>query len=423
MSRAWLVALFLGVIAGVITPGSVVAQTLEPDLTLPGAEVRLGWGGGFVSGAWSELTLTATGGDAYTATLETSDGTIRTGLKPIRARLEVAAGSGVRSETLLVPLFVKRPVKLTLQSALGTKSVKLEPFAQTPDGNLLASSPAAYLGGVRVSGDLEPSAALTALAGGASVTANLERLPSGALGLGDLQRETTGEARPTSSVTVGNLIAALAPDANPPERQSLALALWSVAAFIGVLGLYSARRLDARFSIAGAGLALVFGAVGFAALQTEAPFAERNQRVLIGAGGWGLSLTVWSRFNAQGGAQTLAVSAQTLEPMERRYTKEATLLEVKPWSRFSYWNAPKAARVPLRVTKQWIENSASTRVENVFVVGHGLLEPISAVRRELGVATNVFAPQQYDDFARLLPEGSAIGTLEDTIVIALPEQP
>ncbi|NJK46136.1 MAG: hypothetical protein HC933_19425, partial [Pleurocapsa sp. SU_196_0] len=125
-----------------ITPRNVVAQTLEPDLTVPGAEVRLGWGGGFVSGAWSELTLTATGGDAYTATLETSDGTIRTGLKPVGARLEVASGSGVRSETLLVPLFVKRPVKLTLQSALGAKSVKLEPFAHPPEGNLLASSPA-----------------------------------------------------------------------------------------------------------------------------------------------------------------------------------------------------------------------------------------------------------------------------------------
>jgi hypothetical protein len=427
MFRVWLTAFVLGAMAS----GVGAAQTLEADLRLPGAEARLGWGGGFVSGAWSELRLTATGSEAYTVTLETNDGTLRSGLTPLTASLEVAAGTGVRSEVMLVPLFVKRPVKLTLKSSVGSQSVKLEPFSQIPEVNEAASSPAAYLGGAKLSGDLEPSAALVALAGGALVAgaSGLERLPQGVIGMGalglnarDLDEGARG-GRNLSPSALANLAGTFVTDAAPPPRASQGLALWCVAAFVALLALYSARRLDWRFSVAGGVIALVIGAVGFAALQPEAFHAERNQTVLIGARGWGLQLEVRSRFNTRGGEGRLEAGSQPLEAIRRHYTQDGTRITVKPWSRLAYWTAPKAARVPLRVSSRWIENSGSERMENIYVVGHGLLEPMSATRRELGVATGAFAPQEYDAFSRLLPQGTAVAKLRDTIVIALPEQP
>jgi hypothetical protein len=427
MLRVWWTAFVLGALAS----GVGAAQTLEADVRLPGAEARLGWGGGFVSGAWSELRLTATGSEAYAVILETNDGTLRSGLTPLTATLEVEAGTGVRSEVLLVPLFIKRPVKLTLKSSVGSQSVKLEPYSQIPEVNEAASSPAAYLGGTKLSGDLEPSTALTALAGGAVVARapSLERLPDGVLGLGALGLDARGldegarGGRPLSPSALANLAGTFVTQADPPARASLGLALWCVAAFIAVLALYSARRLDWRFSVAGGVLATVVGIIGFVALQPEAFYAERNQTVLIGARGWGLQLEVRSRFNTRGGEGTLEAGSQTLEAIARHYTRDGTRITVKPWSRLAYWTAPKAARVPLRVSSQWIENTGETRMENVYVVGHGLLEPMSTTRRDLGVATGAFAPQEYDAFSRLLPQGTAVAKLRDTIVIALPEQP
>ena len=96
--------------------GAASASSLEgADLSLPGAEARLGWGGGYSSGAWSLLHLRVTGGDAYRLALSTQTGTLRSGLQPLTARLEVSAGAGVREQRLWLPLFTKRPVKLSLR--------------------------------------------------------------------------------------------------------------------------------------------------------------------------------------------------------------------------------------------------------------------------------------------------------------------
>jgi hypothetical protein len=337
----------------------------------------------------------------------------------------------VRSEVLLVPLFVKRPVKLTLSSSVGRQSVKLEPFSQVPEVSESASHPAAYLGGARLSGDLEPSAALTALAGGATVARapGLERLAAGVIGLGALGLDTRGleeggrGGRVLSATALANLAGTFVPEAQAPPRAAQGLALWCVAALIAVLALYSARRLDWRFTVASSAFAAVVGVVGFAALQPADTHAERKQNVLIGARGWGLQLEVYSRFNTRGGDATLAPGSQTLEAVARRYTLDGTRVTMKPWSRLAYWTPPKAARVPLRVSSRWIENTGDERLENVYVVGHGLLEPMGRIRRDLIAPTGAFAPQEYDAFSRLLPQGAAVAKLEGVIVIALPENP
>ncbi len=424
MTRVWRWLLFgaIASLGGVLE--RAVAQTLEPDLSLPGAEARLGWGSGFVSGAWSELRLTVTGGGAYRLDLETADGTLRAGLKALTARLEVTAGAGVRERRLLIPLFFKHPVKLTLSGAIGKRSLRLEPFTTVPEVTEAVSSPAVYLGGARLSGNLDSGAALNAVAGGARLpTSSAQRLPLGALGLGAVQSEAGWlEAGTGAALPLTNLVAALTPEAQVPGRRSEALALWSVAAFIGVLGLYSARRLNWRFSFAAAGLAVTVGAVGFVSLQPKSAFSERRQTVLVGAGGWGLKLEVHSRFNPRGGPQRLPVSAQPLEPMARQYTSEATLINVRPWSRFAYLEPPRAAIVPMRVSNDWIENLGDTPLKNVYVVGHGSLEPLSQTRRRLTApSSSSFAPAEYEAAARVLPVGSAIAQQGDLIVIALPE--
>jgi hypothetical protein len=430
-------ALRLGAIASLSAMGffaAVSAQTSQADLTLPGAEARLGWGGGFSAGAWNELRLTVTGGDAYTLNLETNEGSLRSGLYPVRATLSVAAGAGVREERLLLPLFMKRGVVLTLSSeAFGKKSVTLQPLSDIAEVTEPAASPAAYLGGAKLIGNLEVGEALTALAGGATVadSVTLRRLPAGALGLGSLQRGPFPPSRNLELVQLQNIVSALKIAADAPARRSDALALWSAAAFIVVLMLYSARRLDWRFSVAGAVLASAIGAIGFVSLQVTAPYQERSQSVLIGAGGWGLKLLLHNRFTASGGAQELPAGVQTLEPIARRYTENATLLSATPWSRFSYWEAPKAARVPLRVSASWIENTGSAKLTDLFVVGRGALEGLPVARRELGAVTAdlaaAYPPTQYDELARFLPNGTAVARVGEgeyaTLVIALPEQP
>ena len=419
------------------------AQTSEADLTLPGAEARLGWGGGFSAGAWNELRLTATGGDAYRLTLETNEGSLRTGLHAIQSTLEVAAGAGVREERVLLPLFMKRGVKLTLSSAtLGQKSVTLEPLKEAPEVTEPSSSPAVYLSGAKLLGNPELNDALTALAGGATVMNDvaLRRLPGGALGLGTLQRAPAQANQRTSSlpgpdtskpIPLQGIASALKTQTTFPDRRSLALALWSAAAFVGVLMLYSARRLDWRFSLAAAVLGSVIGAVGFASLQITEPYREGSQNVLIGASGWGLQLRLQTRFTASGGTQELVAGAQTLEPIARVYTATATRFSAAPWSRFSYWAAPSAAQVPLRVSANWIENAGSTKLTDLFVVGRGVLEGLPVTRRALGAvaadASSTYPPAQYDELARLLPNGAAVARLGEaadaTLVIALPEGP
>ncbi len=415
--------------------GAASASSLEgADLTLSGAEARLGWGGGYSSGAWSLLHLRVTGGDAYRLELSTQTGTLRSGLQPLTAQLEVSAGAGVREQRLWLPLFTKRPVKLTLSSSSGVKSATIQPLGENAILNEPMDSPAAYLAQPRVIGSLEPQSALIALAGGAVLTnANgLERLPSGPLGLGELRR--TAPQSPAVTLDLERIASSLARVAQPPPRSSEGLAWWCAAAFVVALGTYSARRLEGRVAVWGAGLMLTIGVVGWAALQargTASASANAEQTVLIGAGGWGVQVRVTSVFNATPAALELPSGVQLLSLTGTRYSQTATLFQAGAWQSVSYWSAPTAARVPLRVKSSSLENTGTEPLTDVYVVGTGPLEPMGATtKRSLNTSSgsrieNGFSSDgssSYGLLIRSLPPGSALARRGQTLVIALPER-
>ena len=408
--------------------GAASASSLEgADVALPGAEARLGWGSGYSSGAWSLLHLRVTGGDMYTLELSTQTGTLRSGLQPLTATLTVSAGAGVREQRLWLPLFTKRPVKLTLSSDAGVSSATLQPLSANAIVTEPMDSPAAYLGKPRVTGILEPQSALTALAGGAVLinAVGLERLPSGSLGLGELRRASS---KPQGQLAALEAIAAsVARVAPPPPRQSEGLAWWCAAAFVVALGVYSAQRLEWRVAVWGAVLMLGVGVTGWAALQarSSAVSADAEQTVLIGAGGWGLRLQITNRFNATTARLSLPSGVQLLSPIDKHYTATATLIRAGAWSTLSYWSAPSAARVPLRIRGDVLENSASDTLSDIYVVGIGPLEPIQAAsKRSFNGNKLSFKDLESSSYGSLLmhlPAGSAVARLGQKLVIALYE--
>ena len=419
--------------------GAASASSLEgADLKLAGAEARLGWGGGYSSGAWSLLHLRVTGGDAYRLELRTQTGTLRSGLQPLTATLTVSAGAGVREQRLWLPLFTKRPVKLTLSSDAGANSATLQPLHVNAMVNEPMDSPAAYLGKPRVTGSLEPQQALTALAGGAVLVltdaSGLERLPSGALGLGELQRSAK-QAR-DRPLALQQIASSVVRTAQPPPRSSEGLAWWCAAAFVVTLGAYSARRLEGRVAVWGAGLMLTIGVTGWIALQASSSSAalsttDVEQEVLIGAGGWGLQMRVTSRFNATASPLSLPSSVyllsrpQLLDQTQPHYTQSATLIQANAWSNVSYWSTPTAARVPLRVKSSQLENSGTEALTDVYIVGTGALEPINAAtQRPFNTSSGSRfenSSPSYGSLIRYLPLGSALARRGETLVIALPE--
>lgn len=416
--------------------GAASASSLEgADLSVAGAEARLGWGGGYSSGAWSLLHLRVTGGDAYTLNLEAQSGTLKAGLQPLTATLTVSAGAGVREQRLWVPLRTKRPIKLTLTSSLGVSSATIQPSNANAIVAEPMDSPAAYLGKPRITGILEPQSALIALAGGAVLTntTGLERLPSGALGLGELRRDAIKTR--TDQLNLQQIASSVVRVAQPPQRSSEGLAWWCAAAFIATLGIYSAQRLEWRFSAWSAAFMLGIGVVGWAALQardTGAALPNTEQTVLIGAGGWGLQMQVTSVFNATAGPLSLPSSVQLLSrvqllsPTNTHYTQTATLLQAGAWSSVSYWSAPSAARVPLRSSNSKLENSGLETLTDVYVIGTGSLEPIRPAATRSFKTTNGQSFEDgyssYGSLVRHLPLGSALARRGQTLLIALPEQ-
>ena len=429
------------IVLALIQSASVASSLNGADASLPGAEARLGWGGGYSSGAWSLLHLRVTGGDAYRLNLATQTGTLRSGLQPLTATLTVSAGAGVREQRLWLPLFTKRPVKLTLSSNTGVNSATIQPLSANAVIAEPMDSPAAYLGQPRVTGSLEPQSALIALAGGAVLTnANgLERLPSGALGLGELRR--TAATTRVDQLGLQQIALSIARVAQPPPRQSEGLAWWCAAAFVVTLGAYSARRLEGRVAVWGAGLMLMIGATGWAALQARdggGGSADTNvaQTVLIGAGGWGVQMRTTSVFNANAGSLNLPSGVQLLSPADAHYSQTATLIQAGAWKSVSYWSAPTAARVPLRVNNNELENAGTEPLTDVYVIGTGSLEPINAAakrsfttssgsRIEDGFSSygsSGYGSSGYGSLIRQLPSGSALARRGQTLVIALPER-
>ena len=415
----------------ILISGAASASSLEgADVSLPGAEARLGWGGGYSSGAWSLLHLRVTGGDTYTLELSTQTGTLRSGLQPLTATLTVSAGAGVREQRLWLPLFTKRPVELTLSSDAGVSSATIQPLNANAVIAEPMDSPAAYLGKPRVTIILEPQSALTALAGGAVLTnaVGLERLPSGSPGLGELRRDSSKPQGQLAALeTIAASVARVAP---PPLRQSEGLAWWCAAAFVVTLGVYSAQRLEWRVAVWGAVLMLGVGVTGWAALQARssavsAASADAEQTVLIGAGGWGLRLQITNRFNATAARLSLPSGVQLLSPIDQHYTATATLIRASAWSNLSYWSAPSAARVPLRVNNGQLENTGAEPLSDVYVIGTGALEPInSATKRSFNTSNGSRLDNDsssYGTLIRHLPRGSALARSGATLVIALPE--
>ena len=419
------------IVLALIQSASVASSLNGADASLPGAEARLGWGGGYSSGAWSLLHLRVTGGDAYTLTLQTQTGTLRTGLDPLSATLTVSAGAGVREQRLWLPLLTKRPVKLTLTSNVGRNSATINPLSANAIVTEAMDSPAAYLGKPRVVSVLEPQSALIALAGGAILTDSpgLKRLPNGGLGLGELRRDNALHPKPQqqlAALDLETIAASVVRPARPPARQSEGLAWWCAAAFVAALGVYSAQRLEWRFAVWGAGLMVTIGVVGWTALQARDSGATNTQQtVLIGAGGWGLQMQITSRFNATAGPLSLPSGVQLLSPMEKHYTQTATLIQASAWRNVSYWSAPSAARVPLRTRNSSLENSGSQTLTDVYVIGAGPLEPIrSATRRSFNTTNGTRFEDGYSGYGslvRYLPLGSALARRGQTLVIALPE--
>jgi hypothetical protein len=419
MTQAWLAAALTG---AWLLAGAGAAQSAPPDLSLPGAEARLGWGGGYSSGAWSLLRLRATGGEAYRLRLETETGTLRRGLIPLSATLEVAPGAGVREAQVWVPLFTKRPVRLTLSGSTGERRLSLTPLSALETVTATFTEPGAYLGRVRVDAASDATAALSAVAGGAQLRSTdwAALLPNGALGLGEVRAEEAFDASP---VDLERIASALAPIAAPPERRSSALAWWSAGVFVVVLGVYSARRLEPRVTAFAAAGALIVGGVGFAALQAvDAPEAART--VLVGAGGWGVRLNLYSRFNTVARDLELPGGAGVLAPLPTEHRLETTRVRAFAWSQVSYWTMPVAARVPLRVDARGLENTEPAALEDVYVVGRGIQERLGRARRAFPALGSTppwsGGSAEHEALAALLPLGSAIARRGATLVIGLP---
>jgi hypothetical protein len=393
---------------------------------IPGAEATLGWQGEFSSGAWVEFRLVATGGGAFRATLETAEGSRLEGLTPITAKLEVSDAPGTRESRLLVPIMTTRVVKLSISGGTGSRSVRLEPKANALriNSERVPLEPGLYLSGHKIEGTLEPTTALAALAGGAQLAAT-PRLPSGALGLGGVDDSSR-------ALNWFELLRRVEVQTTPPNRQSEVLALWCMAAFVVMIGLFSARRFDPKWLVMAAGGSATLALIGWLAWQPISTRAEAQTKVLIGARGWGLAWNVQKRFelrleDARG--WRLPPSAMILQPakLARQYELEQTWVRASTWRFVTYLEPPKATRIPLRFEEDRLINDSSMKLEQLFILGHGALEPLLPnATRVISKATEVaYAPEPYDAWAEFLPLGTALARVagQNTWLIALPERP
>jgi hypothetical protein len=343
-------------------------------------------------------------------------------LTPIRAKLDLAQGSGVRETRVLVPLLSTRLVKITLLSETSSATIRFEPSgtAFELDGNRLPPDPGLYLPGQRILGQLEPQTALPALAGGAV----LEQVPSG-LTTGHWGMGTAGKAH--SSLRLLEVLPKYSPPVPPPERHHPVLGFWSVGVFVVLLGVYSLKRLDWRYGVGLAWCSVVLAGVGAWAIQPKAPLSESKNTLLIGANGWGTRWEVFSRFSLRAD-WSLPASAWLLESgrnIEREYTTQATHLKLGGWQRVSYVLPPQASRIPIRLIGNRLHNDSTQPLEQIFVRGYGRQEPLGGgASRQIEAKTFETLPwDEYIDLMQALPDGAVMAKQNGVLLIALQGAP
>jgi hypothetical protein len=385
---------------------------------LPGAFAEIGWVGRFAVPGWIEFRLVASSADSYSATLETSEGKVLEGLTPISASLELPEGVGTREARVLVPLHSTRLVKITLQSATGSATARFEPnsTAFELDGNRLPPDPGLYLSGQLIFGQLEPTQALPALAGGAVLEEVPNKLQKGNWGLGAV-------ATPHTALRLLEVLPKFVPEVLPPERHHPLLAFWSVGVFVVLLGVYSLKRHDWRFALGLALCSAVLAGVGAWASAPKAPFTEAKKILLIGANGWGTRWEIVSRFSLRPDWR-LPASAMLLEQdrsIERQYTQNHTQLKHSGWQKLSYLLPPKASRIPIRLVGNKLYNQSSQPLEQIFVRGYGRQEPLAAgASRQLETKTFETLPwDDYIDLMQTLPDGAVMAKQNGVLLVAL----
>jgi hypothetical protein len=422
---------------------SSFAFALGWDVSVPGAKARLGFGGGFFVGAWSELKLEVSNAGAYRVNLDSQSGRYRDGFKPLKASLTIPEGSGVRVATLAIPLS-NHVVRLTLSGEAGSKTVTLEPFDSAmaisvtggvagargssfeiaPDD--LPANPALLLGvpEVVVQNDaVAPASLLAALAAGSRVfltkKSQLLQKLNGSIGLGRLDHNLASATLP-ATINLEALARTVAPLVSVPAQRHTFLGWWAVAGFVVGLGIFSARRTD-RSVVVASGIAMfAFGLVGFWAFAPQAASTESTARVLIGARGWGLKMTVVSRLDLRAGIVHLPAGAKSLTKDLLEYRSDGVNLDSLSWQKHSFVLPPVVSAVPLRVVNQRIENLGGKDFSEIQVVGYGVQEPIVSGSSAKISQTGYSAQSNFES----LPVGSVVGRVkgvQDEFVIALPE--
>jgi hypothetical protein len=428
----------------------------ETDLKVAGASAQLGLGGGFFINAWSELRLEAHAPGAYRLELETSEG-VRNGRNQIRALLKVEDAPGVRSSHVRVPLFSASPVRLKLVGPGGESKTLLEPFesdlvlSNSLDVNLeegasnrerlevygpdLQPDPALWLGSseLRLSANANPVSeplALAWLAAGGRIvvpegTPGLERVPPGLFGLGSLGAR--GADGLVKRVNLQRFALALEPAAPTISWPGLRYGLWTLGAFMACVIAWRFAQQQPKVVLSSAVIAVMLGMVGMIAWKPEVQTLS-GKSALIGSGGWGLELTVQDVPTLKSGELRLEPSArlilqnhnlETFGP--RTYLVDATVVKKPAWSRVRYWLPPKARAVPLRVRAGKIEHSIKEPLQDLFVVGFGLQEPMLAGVSRSVQKLETRLPQGLEALIDLLPNGSVIARTNLAIYVALPE--
>ncbi len=431
--RRWVVQLLGAMLVSVPISS---AWALEPDVRLPGAEARLGVGGGFWVGAWSELRLEARASGVYRAILSAEDGSIRSGLVPFEAVLEVPDAPGERVSTMKIPLFSRRSVSLVLEGPTGSKRVRLEPFQGTPAVRVaerfgagsvflnerlidlspseIPADPALWLSGPDVlsSGNLPSRLGLALSAAGARLLGTgrqgaLGRVPDGLFGMGVLTAGTQTERG--GRLSLEPILLSSVPNPQLPQANHFPLALWSAGLFVVCLAYYSARRDRAVTAVQASVGAMLVGGMGLWALSPRTQALEDRVVVQIGAGGWGLRTEIVSHVSLQDREMVWPPGVKPVNAMARRYTPNGTFVSQSAWTQLAYWTPPRATSVPLRLMAGRLENRAALRFDKVFVVGFGEQEPLGpGASRRLQPGSD-WAPPEFARLAERLPRGTVIG--------------
>jgi hypothetical protein len=434
-------------------------QNTDPDLKVAGASAQLGLGGGFFPNAWSELRLEAHAPGAYRLELQTAEG-VRNGRSTVRALLEVEDGPGVRSSRLRLPLFSVSPVHLRLVGPGGENKVVLEPFesglilSNSSEAGLdsgtgqslrsrlevygpdLRPDPALWLGAnqLRLSANATPvseSLALAWLAAGGQIqagagTPGMERVPSGSLGLGSFAPDALGQNSrkdgTTKRINLNRIALAFEPSAPIITWPGSRYGFWALGAFIACLIAWRFGQSQPNVVLSSAVIAVVFGLIGMLAWRPSLE-TQSSKRLLIGTGGWGLELQVKDVPVVKPGEVRLEVGARPMLETAgtRTYLSDATVLTKPAWSRVRYWLPPTARVVPLRIQAGQMSHSIPEPLQDVFVVGFGLQEPMTAGLSRKVKKLETRLPQGLEALIELLPDGAVIARTKLAVYVALPE--